>query len=30
LALQRLIFGALAKHGRLFGLRAEYPYPGVG
>ncbi len=27
LAVQRVIFGALAKVGRLLGYRAEYPYP---
>jgi quercetin dioxygenase-like cupin family protein len=27
LALQRMIFGALAKVARLLGYRAEYPYP---
>ena len=27
LAVQRLLFGALAKVGRLLGYRAEYPYP---
>jgi hypothetical protein len=27
LAVQRVIFGALAKVARLLGYRAEYPYP---
>jgi quercetin dioxygenase-like cupin family protein len=27
LAVQRVVFGALAAVGRLFGYRAEYPYP---
>ncbi len=27
LFVQRVIFGVLAKVGRLFGYRAEYPYP---
>ena len=27
LALQRVLFGALASIGRLLGYRAEYPYP---
>ena len=27
LAVQRVVFGALAKVARLFGYRAEYPYP---
>ena len=27
LAVQRVVFGALARVGRLLGYRAEYPYP---